>query len=48
MRVNAIGPNVTESLEVPYSQWLSADEQAAVAAVGSRRTDGGFRRTRPA
>jgi NAD(P)-dependent dehydrogenase (short-subunit alcohol dehydrogenase family) len=28
VRVNAIGPDVTESLQVPYSQWLSADEQA--------------------
>ena len=27
VRVNAIGPDVTESLQVPYSQWLSADEQ---------------------
>ncbi|OBG24248.1 SDR family NAD(P)-dependent oxidoreductase [Mycobacterium sp. 852002-51057_SCH5723018] len=28
VRVNAIGPDVTESLQVPYSRWLSADEQA--------------------
>jgi NAD(P)-dependent dehydrogenase (short-subunit alcohol dehydrogenase family) len=28
VRINAIGPDVTESLQVPYSQWLSADEQA--------------------
>jgi NAD(P)-dependent dehydrogenase (short-subunit alcohol dehydrogenase family) len=28
VRVNAIGPDVTESLQVPYSQWLSAEEQA--------------------
>jgi NAD(P)-dependent dehydrogenase (short-subunit alcohol dehydrogenase family) len=28
IRVNAIGPDVTESLQVPYSQWLSGDEQA--------------------
>ncbi|WP_077090799.1 SDR family NAD(P)-dependent oxidoreductase [Mycobacterium rhizamassiliense] len=28
VRVNAIGPDVTESLQVPYSQWLSADEQS--------------------
>jgi NAD(P)-dependent dehydrogenase (short-subunit alcohol dehydrogenase family) len=28
LRVNAIGPDVTESLQVPYSQWLSAEEQA--------------------
>lgn len=28
VRVNAIGPDVTESLQVPYSQWLSPDEQA--------------------
>ncbi|WP_415624045.1 SDR family NAD(P)-dependent oxidoreductase, partial [Mycobacterium intermedium] len=28
VRVNAIGPDVTESLQVPYSQWLSAAEQA--------------------
>ncbi len=28
VRVNAIGPDVTESLQVPYSQWLSDDEQA--------------------
>ena len=28
VRVNAIGPDVTESLQVPYSQWLSATEQA--------------------
>lgn len=27
VRVNAIGPDVTESLQVPYSRWLSADEQ---------------------
>jgi NAD(P)-dependent dehydrogenase (short-subunit alcohol dehydrogenase family) len=28
VRVNAIAPDVTESLQVPYSQWLSADERA--------------------
>ena len=28
VRVNAVGPDVTESLQVPYSQWLSPDEQA--------------------
>ncbi|MEE6177935.1 SDR family NAD(P)-dependent oxidoreductase [Mycobacterium sp. 050134] len=28
VRVNAIGPDVTESLQVPYSRWLSPDEQA--------------------
>jgi NAD(P)-dependent dehydrogenase (short-subunit alcohol dehydrogenase family) len=28
VRVNAIGPDVTDSLQVPYSQWLSAEEQA--------------------
>ncbi|MGB9227771.1 SDR family NAD(P)-dependent oxidoreductase [Mycobacterium sp.] len=28
VRVNAIGPDVTESLQVPYSQWLSAEEQS--------------------
>jgi NAD(P)-dependent dehydrogenase (short-subunit alcohol dehydrogenase family) len=28
VRVNAIGPDVTESLQVPYSQWLPAEEQA--------------------
>jgi NAD(P)-dependent dehydrogenase (short-subunit alcohol dehydrogenase family) len=28
VRVNAIGPDVTESLQVPYSQWLSPEEQA--------------------
>lgn len=28
VRVNAIGPDVTESLQVPYSQWLSPDEQS--------------------
>jgi NAD(P)-dependent dehydrogenase (short-subunit alcohol dehydrogenase family) len=27
LRVNAIGPDVTESLQVPYSDWLSPDEQ---------------------
>ncbi|OBK31590.1 oxidoreductase [Mycobacterium asiaticum] len=27
VRVNAIGPDVTESLQVPYSQWLSPEEQ---------------------
>ncbi len=27
VRVNAIAPDVTESLQVPYSQWLSAEEQ---------------------
>ncbi len=26
VRVNAIGPDVTESLQVPYSRWLSAEE----------------------
>ena len=28
VRVNAIGPDVTESLQVPYSRWLSAEEHA--------------------
>ncbi len=28
VRVNGVGPDVTESLQVPYSQWLSAEEQA--------------------
>lgn len=28
VRVNAIGPDVTESLQVPYSLWLSEAEQA--------------------
>lgn len=28
VRVNAISPDVTESLQVPYSQWLSAEEHA--------------------
>lgn len=28
VRVNAIAPDVTESLQVPYSRWLPADEQA--------------------
>ncbi len=28
VRVNGIGPDVTESLQVPYSQWLSPEEQA--------------------
>jgi meso-butanediol dehydrogenase / (S,S)-butanediol dehydrogenase / diacetyl reductase len=27
VRVNGIGPDVTESLQVPYSQWLSVEEQ---------------------
>jgi NAD(P)-dependent dehydrogenase (short-subunit alcohol dehydrogenase family) len=27
IRVNAIGPDVTESLQVPYSRWLSVEEQ---------------------
>jgi len=27
VRVNAIAPDVTESLQVPYSQWLSPEEQ---------------------
>ena len=27
VRVNAIGPDVTESLQVPYSHWLSGEEQ---------------------
>jgi NAD(P)-dependent dehydrogenase (short-subunit alcohol dehydrogenase family) len=27
VRVNAIGPDVTESLQVPYSKWLSTEEQ---------------------
>jgi len=27
VRVNAIAPDVTESLQVPYSEWLSAEEQ---------------------
>ncbi len=26
VRVNAIAPDVTESLQVPYSQWLTAEE----------------------
>ena len=28
VRVNAIGPDVTESLQVPYSHWLSASDRA--------------------
>jgi len=28
VRVNAIGPDVTESLQVPYSQWLAPEEQS--------------------
>ena len=28
IRVNGIGPDVTESIQVPYSQWLSTEEQA--------------------
>jgi NAD(P)-dependent dehydrogenase (short-subunit alcohol dehydrogenase family) len=28
VRVNGIGPDVTESLQVPYSAWLSAEERA--------------------
>lgn len=28
IRVNAIGPDVTESLQVPYSRWLSPEEQS--------------------
>lgn len=28
VRVNAISPDVTESLQVPYSQWLSPEEHA--------------------
>jgi NAD(P)-dependent dehydrogenase (short-subunit alcohol dehydrogenase family) len=28
VRVNAIGPDVTESLQVPYSQWLTPEEQS--------------------
>jgi NAD(P)-dependent dehydrogenase (short-subunit alcohol dehydrogenase family) len=28
VRVNAIGPDVTESLQVPYSQWLTLEEQS--------------------
>lgn len=28
VRVNAVAPDVTESLQVPYSQWLSAEEQS--------------------
>ncbi|HUE34952.1 MAG TPA: SDR family oxidoreductase [Mycobacterium sp.] len=28
VRVNAIGPDVTESLQVPYSHWLSAEDRA--------------------
>ena len=27
VRVNAVAPDVTETLQVPYSQWLSAEEQ---------------------
>ncbi len=27
VRVDAIGPDVTESLQVPHSQWLSDEEQ---------------------
>lgn len=28
VRVNAVAPDVTESLQVPYSRWLSAEEQS--------------------
>lgn len=28
VRVNAVGPDVTESLQVPYSQWLAPEEHA--------------------
>jgi NAD(P)-dependent dehydrogenase (short-subunit alcohol dehydrogenase family) len=28
VRVNAIGPDVTETLQVPYSRWLSPEEQS--------------------
>lgn len=46
VRVNAIGPDVTESLQVPYSQWLSPDEQAQWPQwVPVGRMD--CRRTRP-
>ena len=34
VRVNAIGPDVTESLQVPYSRWLSAEEQMQWVPVG--------------
>lgn len=29
VRVNAVAPDVTESLQVPYSQWLSAEGRAS-------------------
>jgi NAD(P)-dependent dehydrogenase (short-subunit alcohol dehydrogenase family) len=28
VRVNAVGPDVTESIQVPYSQWLTEDQHA--------------------
>jgi meso-butanediol dehydrogenase/(S,S)-butanediol dehydrogenase/diacetyl reductase len=28
VRVNAIGPDVTESVQVPYSQWVTAEQEA--------------------
>ena len=46
VRVNAIAPDVTESLQVPYSQWLSAEEQAQwprwvpVGRMGAARRSG--------
>ena len=46
VRVNAIGPDVTESLQVPYSQWLSAEEQRS-GRNGFRSDGWECRRTRP-
>ena len=43
VRVNAIGPDVTESLQVPYSQWLSAEEQTQWPQWVPVGTDGAAR-----
>jgi NAD(P)-dependent dehydrogenase (short-subunit alcohol dehydrogenase family) len=32
IRVNAIAPDVTETLQVPYSKWIGADEQHMIPA----------------
>jgi NAD(P)-dependent dehydrogenase (short-subunit alcohol dehydrogenase family) len=45
IRVNAIGPDVTESLQVPYSQWLSPKSSCS-GRNGFRSGAWGYPRTR--
>ena len=37
VRVNAIAPDVTETLQVPYSKWVGPDERAPDPHVGAAR-----------